>query len=220
MTSSSPAGNKAPIPPGMRTMGRKLQNARRDAGLTRRDARNKLGVSRGTMRNWETGRYEPNDQFKQRLAELYNVNIPDLIRPDDPEEALGLTRHSRIHTDPKRLKLGRTRASLSLEEAADRSGISRSTVARCEAGTAKPTRGNLEILAALYGRPASWFVPRERMRRAGKLVGQENSKQAEPYDDEVTEAYGLAQPDLTNEAIRSIVNFIRFRHDQELTRPS
>lgn len=204
----------------MRTMGRKLQDARRDAGLTQQDAARNLEVTPQTLRNWEAGNHEPNDQFKQRLSEIYNVNVPDLVRPDDPEQALGLTPYSRVHADPKRLKLGRNRASLTQEETAERSGISRSTLARYENGAATPSRANLEILATLYGRPASWFVPRERMRKAGKLVGTEDLKQSGPYDDEVTHAYGLAQPDLTSEAIKSIVDFIRFLHDQELSRSS
>ena len=168
MTSSSRTGNGAPVPPAMRTMGRKLQNARRDAGLTQRDAGNKLEVTLETIRNWEAGRFEPNDQFKQRLPEIYNVNVPDLIRPDDLEQALGLTPYSRVRADPKRLKLGRTRASLTQKETAERSGISRSTLARYEAGTATPSRARVEILAALYGRPPSWFVPRGADAQSGQ----------------------------------------------------
>ena len=122
MASSSRTGNGAPVPPAMRTMGRKLQDARRDAGLTQQDAARNLEVTPQTLRNWEAGNHEPNDQFKQRLSEIYNVNVPDLVRPDDPEQALGLTPYSRVHADPKRLKLGRNRASLTQEETAERSG--------------------------------------------------------------------------------------------------
>ena len=218
MSSNSRAGNKAPIPPAIRAAGRKLQDARREAGLTQPEAGGKIGVTPETIRNWEAGRFEPNNQFKQQLSEIYNVNVPELFRPDDPDEGLGLTPNSRVHADPKRLKLGRRRKRLTQEEAGERAGIGVSTLSRYENGVATPSRASLERLAALYGRPPIWFVPRERMRKAGKLVGTEDFKQSGPYDDEVTHAYGLAQPDLTTEAIKSIVDFIRFLHDQELSR--
>ena len=56
------------------------------------------------------------------------------------------------------------------------------------------------------------------LSRPGKNYSKVGSILVKAYDDEVPDAYCLAQPDLTTEAVRSIADFIQFLHDQELRR--
>ena len=216
MTASSRAPDGNNIRAELRAMGRRLQNARRDAGLTQRVVADKLEVTPQTIRNWESGRHEPPRRLRQDLADLYGVARAELIGQDEAGQVGSLAPHSRVDADPRRLRLGREQAGLTQEAAADRSEISRATIGRYERGEITPTRANLETLAALYGRPARWFIRQERRSRrpAAKTVPSVVGL----HDDEATEAYGIAQPDLTHEAVRSIADYIRFLHDQELSR--
>lgn len=200
----------------LRTMGRRLQNARRDADLTQRVVADRLEVTPQTVRNWESGRHEPPRRLRQQMAELYGLTTAKLFGQDDAGQIGSLAPHSRVDAEPRRLRLGRERAGLSQIDVAKRSAISRATIGRYERGEITPTRVNLETLAALYRRPIRWFirqVPASRGREVTDLPSVPGL-----YADEVTEAYAFAQPDLTREAVRSIADYIGFLHDQELRR--
>ena len=203
---------------GRQAMGRRLQNARREARLTQNAVAARLEVTPQTIRNWESGRHQPPQRLRQPLADLYGITRAELIGQDETDHLGSLMPYSRVDVAPARLKLGRERAGLSRWDTAERSGISHATIGRYERGSISPTKANLETLAALYGRPTRWFLRQERTRRT--QTGTNNKKggstTVRPYDDEVTEAYGMAQPDLTSESIRSIADYIRFLHDQEL----
>ena len=218
MAANSPPPDGCDIRPGLRAMGRRLQNARREARLTQRVAADKLEVTPQTIRNWESGRHEPPQRLRRTIADLYGITQADILGQDTAGQLASPTPNSRVEVNPGRMKLGRERAGFTQGEASDRSGISRSTVLRYEHGAISPTKANLETLAALYGRPTRWFMRQERPsgRRNDRNKPAEGSSATALFDDEVTEAYGLAQPDLTTEAIRSIADYIRFLHDQEL----
>ena len=213
MSAASRPEDGSDIRSALKELGQRLRNARRETGLTQRVVADQLEVTTQTIRNWEDGRHEPAHRLRQRLADLYGTTVPEIMGQDATGLVAALTPYSRIDIDPTRLRLARRRALLSLEEASQQSGISSSTLGRYERGSIKPTRANLETLATLYRRTLTWFAPR------GRMLGAEQAETSVPplmHDDEVLEAYGIAQPDLPPEAVRSIADYIQFLHDREL----
>ena len=209
MSAASRPKHDVDIRPALQQLGHRLQNARRQAGLTQRVVADELEVTPQTVRNWESGRNEPPHRLRQRLANLYGTTVPEIMGKDPAGHVAVLTPSSRVNMDPARLRLTRQRASLSQEQASEQAGISRATLGRYERGSNRPTKTNLETLAALYGRPLTWFVPRAQMRTdAASLPNM--------HYDEVLAAYSIAQPDLRLEAVRSIAHYIQFLHDREL----
>ena len=212
MTDQSGPGDEDAARAAMRASGRQMQNARREAGLTQKRVADTITVTPATVRNWEAGRHEPPPRARERLAELYGTTVPSLMGWDENCHITGRAPFSRVEADPQRLRLGRHRASLSQENAAERSGISRATLGRYERGSIRPTRANLETLATLYGRPTRWFVPRIRTRPGSPPRPDIPGLQ----EDDVVDAYRAAQPDLPDKAVRSIADYIRFLHQREM----
>ena len=57
----------------------KLAAARVNAGMTQDDTSKALGVTKQTVVNWENGRSEPSVSQGQKLSELYNIPLDNLI---------------------------------------------------------------------------------------------------------------------------------------------
>lgn len=53
----------------------KIKKIRNDSGMTQQQLSEKLGVSRGTLANWELGRREPSADVFMRYAEMFNVSL-------------------------------------------------------------------------------------------------------------------------------------------------
>ena len=64
-------------------IGRKLRQARTQAGLTQAQAAEKILVSRQTVSNWETGKSFPDLLSIVRCSELYGVSLDALLKGDD-----------------------------------------------------------------------------------------------------------------------------------------
>lgn len=58
-----------------------LEAARVNAGLTQEQAASKLGVSRGTIMNWEKGRIAPRIPEMDRMAKLYQIPVDYIFLP-------------------------------------------------------------------------------------------------------------------------------------------
>lgn len=56
-----------------------LKAARVNANLTQEEAANKLGISRQTLRNYESYRTKPDIEISKKLSELYNLTVDDII---------------------------------------------------------------------------------------------------------------------------------------------
>lgn len=56
-----------------------LASARVNASLTQQEAASLIGVSRNTIQSWESYKTAPNIDVVQKICEVYNVNINDLI---------------------------------------------------------------------------------------------------------------------------------------------
>lgn len=56
-----------------------LKAARVNAGLTQKEAAEKLNISKGTLVNYEKYRTKPDIEMSKRIAALYNVSVDDII---------------------------------------------------------------------------------------------------------------------------------------------
>ena len=63
-------------------IGKKLKNARIEAGLTQEKAAEKIDVSRQTISNWENEKSYPDIISVIALSDLYSVSLHDLLKGD------------------------------------------------------------------------------------------------------------------------------------------
>ena len=63
-------------------IGKKLKNARIEAGLTQEKAAEKLDVSRQTISNWENEKSYPDIISVIALSDLYSVSLDELLKGD------------------------------------------------------------------------------------------------------------------------------------------
>lgn len=67
------------------TLGEKLTQARKTAGLTQADAAAKLNVSRQAVSRWESGQSKPSTEKLLALGGLYGVSIDQLLNTGNVE---------------------------------------------------------------------------------------------------------------------------------------
>ena len=75
-------------------IGKKLKNARMEAGLTQEKAAEKTGVSRQTISNWENEKSYPDIISVIALSDLYSVSLDELLKGDQK-----MTEHLAESTD-------------------------------------------------------------------------------------------------------------------------
>ena len=63
-------------------IGKKLKNARIEAGLTKEKAAEKIDVSRQTISNWENEKSYPDIISVIALSDLYSVSLDELLKGD------------------------------------------------------------------------------------------------------------------------------------------
>lgn len=63
-------------------IGKKLKNARIEAGLTQEKAAEKIDVSRQTIYNWENEKSYPDIISVIALSDLYSVSLDELLKGD------------------------------------------------------------------------------------------------------------------------------------------
>ena len=191
--------------------GCRIRDARHNIGLTQQEVAARLMVSTQTIRNWESGRYEPTRETIDALAALYQIPA-DTLRPghtDVGTQAPPSGPNKRIDVDPGVLANARKQSGLSQDWAAQRAGISLATLRRYERGKARPTRSILRRLALLYGKPSTWPDPNST---------DDAGLPEPPHMDHVLRTYLKVQPDLTNDSRSSISEFILFTHQRQMCR--
>jgi len=70
----------ASLRPGLAPLGKRIQQARRGAGLTQPQVGRALGVSKQQVSHWETGRSDITREHLLHLAKLFNVEMDWLAR--------------------------------------------------------------------------------------------------------------------------------------------
>lgn len=208
------------IRPELKSLALQLRNARTKAVLTQDEVAEKLEVTAQTVRNWEVGRSEPSATHKQALSRIYGIQTAELVGLNNRKGLTAVAPFTRVVADPERLKIARQRSGLRQRQAANQSGMSPETLGRYERGIATPSKANLESLAATYGVPAEWLIRGTSIHTRDETDSStDDSRPERPglRGDKVTDAYRLAQPDLSGDDVNSIADFILFLHDRHST---
>ena len=113
-----------------------------------------------------------------------------------------------------RLREARIRTGLTLEKAAESIGVKLNTVWRYEKGEIRPSEPVLRLCSQVYNRPVEWFY--------GEDVSEEPVPDQSPIEadrelvmNEASVALHSLERELSDEAIKSIADYIRFVHERE-----
>ena len=192
----------------LNTLGKTLRTARETAQLTQQTVAEELNVTAQTVRNWETGKHEPNQETMLSLATLYALH-PNNLAPGAqtiPPADLHGRPTQRIKVDPYLLIQARKDAGLSQAKASTRSGISIPSMRRYEQGITRPTRATLRRLALIYGKPPSWL---DSACPNGTTILETSQM------DGALRTYLELQSDLTKASVTAIADFILFTHQRQ-----
>jgi transcriptional regulator with XRE-family HTH domain len=130
---------------GDRAVGAKLSLARAAAGLTQKQAGQRLGLTWSAIWTWEKGRVRPSPDRLIAIAKLYNTT----------PRALGYEawlQARRVQLDPvlaTNLRLAREAAGLTLKEVSQQLGTTKQTVWNWENCCHRPSRNQLIAVAKL-----------------------------------------------------------------------
>ena len=113
-----------------------------------------------------------------------------------------------------RLRQARLLRGMSLEGAADALDTSTTSIWRYEAGQRRPSGPTLHALAALYGRSVDWLLGGEDEVEQPR-ENYENMTDREIVMSEPMLALRAARPDLSDEAMADIADYIKFVHERE-----
>ena len=113
---------------------------------------------------------------------------------------------------PRRMRLARLLRGLAQREVADESGIAENSISRYESGSRVPKAASLRMLATIYGKPVEWFYGEEQDDDPGQSSIEADR---ELVMNEASLALRSTGKELSDEAIRSIADFIRFVHEKE-----
>ena len=140
----------------LKAFGQELRNARVEVGLRQEDAAEELGVSTQTIRNWESGRSEPSEENKQKLAEKYGVEVGDFAAFYEEFYSYRVPRERPV-INAKLLRLARQDAGFTQAQAAEMVGVNRNSIVRYENATSRPSPKTLAKLSEIYGKTLRWF---------------------------------------------------------------
>ena len=86
------------------TVGEKIKSARQRASLKQKELAARLGVTYVNISQWESGRRKPKFETLQRIADVLNISVLELV--DDIETKIDTSQIRNLHeiTDPDELK--------------------------------------------------------------------------------------------------------------------
>ena len=61
------------------TVGQNIKNLRKSFDLTQEQLSERTGLSRGQIKNWETGRFQPDIETLASIASFFNVSLDVLV---------------------------------------------------------------------------------------------------------------------------------------------
>lgn len=132
---------------------------RTQLGINQIELAEKLGVSQGTVGNWETGAREPELSRIINLSEYFGVTLDDLVlnklAPEIPMYAKNLA-----YLRKKQGKLQR--------EIAIFLGVDQKTISSWERGTRTPTIEAISKLADFFGVTMDQIVKQDLSQEVGK----------------------------------------------------
>ena len=121
----------------------------------------------------------------------------------------------------ERLKRARLEAGLTLEKTGDALGTDFNTIWRYESGRRSPSGPVLYALATLYAKPVEWFFGEDEVTSPDP---SDTASDPEQSDIEVEREFVMnaaslalraASPNLSDESIRLIADYIRFVEERE-----
>ena len=132
---------------------------------------------------------------------------------------------SRTYPIPARLAEARKKAGLTQEKAAEQAGLSTTSIARYERALGYPSQAALKLLALLYGTSVEWLLGDGDGDAAptdsDPPVAAPDPEQPDIEADRefvmnaASVALRAATPNLSDEAIRLIADYIRFVEERE-----
>jgi len=122
-------------PKTINTLGDHVRRKRLDMGITQMKASEMMGVSYGSLREWERNKYQP---WGCSLLKVYAF--------------LGYCPWRPVDTLPKKLTLWRESLGLTRKQLSARVEIQRSTIARWERGASRPWNKSLKKLMAYFSK--------------------------------------------------------------------
>ena len=118
----------------------------------------------------------------------------------------------------ERLRLARSEVGWTRQEAGRQAGVDPNMIYQYESGNRNPSTLALRGLAALYNKPVEWFFGEGDQRQPEPESKAEQSPieaDRELVMNEASLALRSTNKELSDEAIRSIADFIRFVHEKE-----
>ena len=184
-------------------LGSRLRLSRVTSRLTQNDVANQLGITPQTLRNWESGKYEPPPSAVTTLAIIYGLSREDLLSDTTPIMSIHdfLPRASpdvKVPVVPDKLAEARKRAKLTQAQVSVLTGLSLNTIRRYENGSSNPAPDTLLTMAKAYDEPVAWFLPQP---------------DAQSLDDLVISMYSKVKPHLSDEDKLRILSIMRNNHD-------
>ena len=116
-----------------------------------------MGVSTQAIRLWESGRVEPNEANKERLATHFGEHVREF---DTFYQDLHFRRDKKSLpvVSAELLRKARQDAGFTQAQAAERIGVSRFSIVRYERGASRPSDDTLGKLSEIYAKRSDWFL--------------------------------------------------------------
>jgi len=100
----------------MKTLAKRLREARKKSGYNQIDAAKKLGISNGTLSGYERNYRDPDTDTLKRMADLYDVSVDWLLGKSDPNSERETIIHKIATEFPEADLMFKDMESLSIEQ--------------------------------------------------------------------------------------------------------
>ncbi len=121
----------------------------------------------------------------------------------------------KIKPNPNRLYQAQSEIGLTQEEAAEQAGLTRNSISRYETGSVNPSTLALKMLSTIYNKPVEWFFYNDVFIAAASDKDVEFATDLDTIMSEPELMLRNLRSELSDQAIQSIANFIKFLHSEE-----
>lgn len=140
----------------MSSFSQRLHAVRRSKNVTQKQLADLLGVQQGQISYYETGKDEPSDTVKERIAEILGTSL-DYLDGKTPVQGESPKDFDEAATLAHRIKVIRTYYNKPQMEFASMLGISQSALSSLEKGTTSPSAEVLKKLGRM-GFDLEWLL--------------------------------------------------------------